>query len=204
MDAEIDEQIKMAAVSIGCPEDAVLFVLTGWPEFDVHRQVNIDGATLCWILHDHALHLYGPNAREQLREWGIEATTDIGKIVFGLVDHELVHATESDQLDDFENVFEFEDQFFEPRYTNRKPAYQWNLFSIFVVTTLAAIAVSGFTRFGPDGIFHALISSWFAVLGLSCIIVGITSRTSGWLFLVFLGIVFSTVGLFAFFVTFYL
>ena len=200
MDAETDTRITIAAVLIGYPKDALIFVLGGWSEFEVYNQSHIDGETLCWRLHDYALKLYGSDARKQLSDWKITTTSDFGNIVFGLVDHGLVRTTESDKIDDFEGVFEFESQFLEPKNAVVKPSRQWSLSTLFFLTTLAAIAISGFTRGGIDGIFPALLSSWLTILGLSCMIMGIRSRSSGgWLFLFWFGIVSLAAGIFAFF-----
>lgn len=199
MESEIDERITNASAQIGYPKEALLFVLRGWPNFERCTHTHIAGATLCWRLHDYALHMYGRNAPKQLSEWGIRTTSDFGNIVFGMVEHGLLCATEADKLADFENVFDFEYQFLEPKRATGKPLRHWKLSTLFVVTTLSAIVISGFSRRGFDGVLLALFSSWFAFVGVSCMLIGITSRSRGWVFLVVFGIVCLAAGLFAFF-----
>ena len=186
MDPEIDKLFTIAASLIGYPKEALLFVIRGSSTL---QGTHIDGETLCWRLHDYALHLYGQNARQQLNDWGIRATSDFGNIVFGLVEHEFLRAEETDRIEDFENVFEFEDQFVEPKHAIKRRIPQWELSTLFVITTFLAIGASGFSRMGVDGIWPALISSWFAFLGISCIVISFTVRSSEGLFLLLFGIV---------------
>jgi uncharacterized repeat protein (TIGR04138 family) len=46
-----------------------------------------------------------------LREWGVTTTQDFGEIVFHLVEAELLSKTEEDRLEDFRDVYAFEDAF---------------------------------------------------------------------------------------------
>ena len=200
MDAELDKRITIAAVLIGYPKDAILFVLNGWSGFDVVGQAHIDGASLCWQLHDYALKLYGKKAREKLREWKINTTMDFGNIVFGLAEHGLIQTDETDSISDFENVFDFEDEFLNPKFAiaNRRN-HQLKLSTIFAITTLCAILVSGFTRGGLDGIWPALFTSWFVFLGLSCMVIGMASPAPEKVILLCFGIVSFAMGMFGFF-----
>ena len=199
MDPVIEKRITIAAVLAGYPKESLLFVLQGMPPSETITQHHIDGETLCWRLHDYALHLYGVEAREQLKEWKIETTSDCGQIVFALIEHGFLSRTETDDIEDFNNVFDFEAHFDKPNYTNEKPLHQWNLFALFIVTTLAAIAFSGFSRNGFDGVVSALFSSWFVMMGVACIVLGVTDRSKSSLLLVSFGIVSFAAGLFSFF-----
>ena len=191
-------RLKVAAVLIGYPVEALLFVLNGWTAFEQVNQTHIDGETLCWRLHDHALHLYGPDARNKLASWKITTTLGFGNLVHGMAEHGLIGTSDADTMGEFENVFAFEDHFIEPKFGNKNPPRQWKLSTLFVATTIAAIAISGFSRSGLNGVFNALYTSWFVFLGISCICIGIFHRMSGWLFLVTFGIICLPAGLFAF------
>ena len=46
-----------------------------------------------------------------LLHWGIEQTRDFGEIVFNLVAADLMSKTEQDQIEDFIDVYQFEDEF---------------------------------------------------------------------------------------------
>ncbi len=58
-----------------------------------------------------ALERWGLMASEVLRRWGISETRDIGRMVFGLVESSLMKKQPTDRLEDFDDVFAFEDAF---------------------------------------------------------------------------------------------
>ena len=196
MDPAIEKRFTTAAAVAGYPKDSLVFVLQTVPQFAAMRHDNIDGSELCWRLHDYSLLLFGENARQRLGDWNITTTSDFGKIVVALIEHGFIQESETYKLDDFEAVFKFDAEFTEPRNTNARPLRQWNLFSLFIATTLSAIAISGFSRGGFDGVVPALFSSWFVFLGVFCIYEGIKERS---LFLASTGAVSLTGGLFYFF-----
>ena len=199
MDPVFEKRITIAAVLAGDPKESLLFVLQAMPPSKTIIQHHIDGQTLCWRLHDYALHLYASEARQQLKDWRIETTSDFGKIVFALVEHGLLRRTEIGDIEDFNSVFDFEDHFDKPRHANPKPLHQWNLLALFIVTTIAAIAFSGFSRNGTDGVVPALFSSWFVLMGLACIVLGVKERSKGSLLLVLIGSASFAAGLISFF-----
>ena len=63
-------------------------------------------------LKAYGLDLFGPLGAHVWRSWGIRSTLDWGKIVFLLVDSELLSRQDSDSIDDFRDAFEI-DQVFE-------------------------------------------------------------------------------------------
>lgn len=75
---------------------------------------HVDGSQLCIGLRDFAIDRYGLLARHVLGHWGIHETADFGKIIFALVDAGLMRKTDDDTLEDFRDVFEFEEVFSEP------------------------------------------------------------------------------------------
>jgi uncharacterized repeat protein (TIGR04138 family) len=94
-------------------EDAISSA-TGDPDDD---SLHVSGQELCLGLRDYAINRYGLLARTVLRRWNIDATDDFGKIVFALVDAGLMRKTERDNLEDFQGVFDFDEEFIEPRNT---------------------------------------------------------------------------------------
>jgi uncharacterized repeat protein (TIGR04138 family) len=50
-------------------------------------------------------------ARTVLEYWGLRETTDVGDIVFGLVECGVLIKQDEDTLDDFADVFDFDDAF---------------------------------------------------------------------------------------------
>ena len=54
---------------------------------------------------------FGLTARSVLAHWRIERTEDFGRIVFQLIELELLMSQESDNLRDFDGVYDFEEAF---------------------------------------------------------------------------------------------
>lgn len=98
-------------------EKAYLFVL----EALHHRlgQLNaprhVTGVELAEAARDLAMSRFGPLARTVLEHWGLHSTSDIGEVVFLLVDHGVLTKQDSDRREDFEGLFSFE-QVFESEY----------------------------------------------------------------------------------------
>ena len=72
---------------------------------------HVTGKELCCGLKDYALEQFGPMARTVLEYWGIRKTNDFGRIVFNLIDAELLKKSEEDTLHDFENIYDFKEAF---------------------------------------------------------------------------------------------
>lgn len=61
--------------------------------------------------------------------WGITNSRDFGEIVFNLVDSGLMGKTESDSLDDFKDLYDFQTEF-EDKFKfegNFDYSYSWNI-----------------------------------------------------------------------------
>ena len=54
---------------------------------------------------------FGPMAKFTLNSWGIKSTNDIGHIVFNLIETGFMGKTEEDSLEDFFDIFDFENAF---------------------------------------------------------------------------------------------
>ena len=72
---------------------------------DVSR--HITGRDLCLGLRDEAWDRWGLLARTVLARWNVTSTLDFGRIVFALVEHQVLQKTDDDTIDDFRNVFDF-------------------------------------------------------------------------------------------------
>ena len=79
-----------------------------------------------------------------------------------------------------------------------KPPDRLKLPALFMLTTLIAVAASGYSRGESAGVWIALFSFWFVALGLACVVLGVTSKTSGRLFLLAVGIVMLGLGMLVF------
>ncbi len=107
------------------PLDAFLFVqqgldftarrIHGAPRCDdddaEHASRHVTGQQLCLGLRDYAIKEYGLLARTVLRRWNIQRSEDFGRIVFAMVENDLMHKTDHDDLADFIDVFDFDEAF---------------------------------------------------------------------------------------------
>ncbi len=72
---------------------------------------HITGQELAAGIRDYAIEQFGPMAQTVLKHWGIQETLDFGKIVFALIDVELLSKQPEDKLSDFDNVYDFQEAF---------------------------------------------------------------------------------------------
>ena len=81
---------------------------------------HVTGQELSMGIAEYAREQFGPMARSVFDHWGIHATVDFGHIVYNLIDAELMNKTEEDSLDDFRDVYDFE-QMFDPKRIQQFP-----------------------------------------------------------------------------------
>ncbi len=72
---------------------------------------HITGQELCYGLGDLAKEKWGLLAKTVLNKWGIFTTRDFGEIVYLMIENSWMSSQEGDQIEDFNNVFNFEDFF---------------------------------------------------------------------------------------------
>lgn len=72
---------------------------------------HVSGQQLCWAMRDLAIQRWGPLARTVLRRWHIRSTDDIGRLVFALIECGMMRRQETDRLEDFHDVFDFDEAF---------------------------------------------------------------------------------------------
>ena len=68
---------------------------------------HVSGQILCEGLRQVAVEKYGRLALLVLNSWGIKCTRDFGEIVYTLIDHEWMSAQSTDNIDDFNSVYDF-------------------------------------------------------------------------------------------------
>ena len=64
---------------------------------------------LCQGARDLALRQYGLLALTVLGQWGLNSTSDLGEVVFNLIESGDLEKTATDTRADFDNVFDFDD-----------------------------------------------------------------------------------------------
>jgi uncharacterized repeat protein (TIGR04138 family) len=101
--------------------DAYVFVLEAlqYTRNQTNAPGHVTGQQLLMGIKDLALQRYGSMAKMVFEHWGITATIDFGNIVINMVNENLLSKTPEDKLEDFDNVYDFDDVFVK-QYT---PAY---------------------------------------------------------------------------------
>lgn len=75
---------------------------------------HVNGRELLLGFRDQALEQFGPMVPAVLDSWGITSCSDIGDMVFSLIDSGIFGKSESDRREDFNDVFDFEEAFVRP------------------------------------------------------------------------------------------
>jgi uncharacterized repeat protein (TIGR04138 family) len=81
---------------------------------------HVSGKELLEGIRTHALTEFGPMTYTVFSEWGVHTTLDFGAIVFNLVEAGRLGKTETDSLEDFRDVFSFDEAFLKPFEPKRK------------------------------------------------------------------------------------
>jgi uncharacterized repeat protein (TIGR04138 family) len=72
---------------------------------------HVTGRELCLGLAELAGEKWGYLARVVLNRLGIKSTYDFGSIVYLMVEHKWMYARPEDTIDEFKNVYDFEEVF---------------------------------------------------------------------------------------------
>ena len=75
---------------------------------------HVSGPELLEGLRRFTLEEFGPMGRLVLNEWGLHECRDFGQIVFNLVSHNVLGRSDSDSIEDFKEMFTFEEAFETP------------------------------------------------------------------------------------------
>lgn len=105
-------------------EHAYLFVLASleYCQARLPERRHISGRELACGCRDFALDRFGVVARLVLEHWGVRSSSDIGDIVFTMVDLGLLLTQASDTRDEFAGAFTFDAAF--------ESDYPWNCESV--------------------------------------------------------------------------
>ena len=72
---------------------------------------HVSGAQLLEGFRSLALQKFGLMAKTVFNTWGVNSTSDVGEMVFRLVDCGDLEKTEDDNRSDFDDVYEFDEAF---------------------------------------------------------------------------------------------
>jgi uncharacterized repeat protein (TIGR04138 family) len=75
---------------------------------------HVAGPELLEGVRHYALREFGPLVVTVFESWGINSCEDIGHMVFNLIDAGIFGKTEEDSLEDFKNVYDFQEAFVKP------------------------------------------------------------------------------------------
>ena len=72
---------------------------------------HVTGQQICAALRNLAVERYGQLAKSVLARWNILSTIDFGNMVYLLIEHGFMKKTQEDSIDDFRDVFDFDQAF---------------------------------------------------------------------------------------------
>ncbi len=101
-------------------------------DFTTKQQKKAKGATVRHVtgpellggVRQYALKEFGPLVMTVFDNWGIHSCEDIGNMVFNLIGAGIFGKTEEDSIEDFKNVFDFEEAFVKPFAPAKQAAVQ--------------------------------------------------------------------------------
>src|SRR6202795_4479874 len=75
---------------------------------------HVSGPELLGGVRQYALKEFGPLVITVFDSWGIRSTEDIGHMVFNLIGAGIFGKTDQDSIEDFKDVYDFEQAFVKP------------------------------------------------------------------------------------------
>jgi len=75
---------------------------------------HVTGREFLTGFRDYAVREYGPMTWTLLEDWGIKNCRNVGEIVFLFIEHGVFGKQDSDSLDDFSEIYTFEEAFVTP------------------------------------------------------------------------------------------
>ena len=95
-------------------KEALDFTVKRAKEENEGENRHVSGPELLTGYRDFALEQFGPMASTILREWGIRRCTHVGEMVFALIGEQVFGKQDSDTMDDFGDIYEFQEAFVTP------------------------------------------------------------------------------------------
>jgi uncharacterized repeat protein (TIGR04138 family) len=75
---------------------------------------HVSGPELLEGVRQYALKEFGPMVMTVFENWGIHATEDVGHMVFNLIGAGIFGKTDEDSIDQFKNIYDFQEAFVKP------------------------------------------------------------------------------------------
>lgn len=89
-------------------KESLDFTLKRFSEAGPVENQHVSGKELLEGFRDYALEQFGPMAGTLLGEWGVRNCRDVGNMVFQMIEEQVFGKQDSDKLEDFDEVFDFE------------------------------------------------------------------------------------------------
>ncbi len=83
----------------------------GAETIESNEEHHLTGQQLCEAIREYALSQFGYMTRIVLKNWGVQATSDFGEIVYNMIEIGLMKKSPKDHRSHFDNVYEFKDVF---------------------------------------------------------------------------------------------
>lgn len=81
---------------------------------------HVSGPELLEGVRQYALKEFGPMVITVFDSWGIRATEDVGYMVFNLINAGIFGKTDEDSINDFKNIYDFQEAFVKPFAPEKK------------------------------------------------------------------------------------
>ena len=81
---------------------------------------HVSGPELLDGVRNYALKEFGPMVPTVFESWGIRSTEDIGHMVFNLINAGIFGKTDEDSIEDFKNIYDFQEAFVKPFAPEKK------------------------------------------------------------------------------------
>ena len=89
---------------------------------------HVTAEELLEVIRKYALEKFGCLTEIVLDHWNVRSTRDIGNIVFHLVEYDLMGKQEGERIEDFDDVYRFEDVFnVTPNFEYNKETDEWTV-----------------------------------------------------------------------------
>jgi len=95
-------------------KEALDFTVNRAKEDNNGENRHVSGPELLDGFREFILQQFGPMAFTLLREWGVHRCSHIGEMVFLLIGEQVFGKQDSDSVEDFSDIFTFEEAFIHP------------------------------------------------------------------------------------------
>ena len=85
---------------------------------------HVSGPELLEGVRQYSLKEFGPMVMTVFENWGIRSTEDVGHMVFNLIGAGIFGKTDEDSINDFKNVYDFQEAFVKPFAPEKKTAIE--------------------------------------------------------------------------------